>query len=328
MLTSNFYGQSHVKTILSSIEPSVESASKLAGACVKLSIALGCITAIFYSLRIGYFPQGMTLGDGLLFLVVAGCFGAVYAIFLGSMVSLGISIAWLLRPMLQGIFWGVSKILRTNDKQVYQLARFAWWSVPYALIGVIFAVWLAGYDWRAYLNLFLMVVALYVFYSLAVDTGARYKQSRQAVEPDEASTMAPEQSKQPQAVSESPKPADLNRHKHLYFVSIAVVVLLPLLMSNAIGQLLDGAMRLAQIRAEHSILYVKAPYNQMLPQSLEVSTATAPQGFTAYEKVVILFRGVGDAIVVSFKDGDYIRQLDLPNDHVMVERRQHLNEMK
>ena len=88
-----------MRKVISSLESVTDSLLKIAGAALKFSIALGSACVIIYALRIGHFPQGLSLGDGLLFLLAASCFGVVYAMFSGCFLSFGICLSIIIHPI-------------------------------------------------------------------------------------------------------------------------------------------------------------------------------------------------------------------------------------
>ncbi|MNJ78231.1 hypothetical protein D3C77_759200 [compost metagenome] len=80
-------------------------------------------------------------------------------------------------------------------------------------------------------------------------------------------------------------------------------------------------MRLAQVRIEHATIYVKAPYNTLVPDTLLAKEVRILEGYKAYSGVTVLFKGFGNTTVISFEDGDLKRQLDVPNDQIIVEKK-------
>jgi len=113
---------------------------------------------------------------------------------------------------------------------------------------------------------------------------------------------------------------DVSKISLLLYSLIVIIALLPLLVTSVTGKLLEGAMHLAQVRIEQSVLYVKYPYSSLLPETLINSAATA-QDFVAFKDVTILFQGIGSNTVIEFKEGEYFRQLRIPNDSVIVEKK-------
>ena len=303
-----------MKPIISSIDSSIESISKLIRGFIGLCICIGCLIVIFYSIRIGSFPQGVSLGDGLLFLMAAGCFGVIYATFIGCMTSLGV----MLSPVLKLILWCVRKAFRHNKKlescfkklDSYSLAQFSLWSVPFGLLALLIIITFARYNPDIYLNLFLLALLLYFSYSVVLYTGERYWEAVKL-----SLNIRSETPEKPVSLN------DCNEHKFVFLTSIICFVFIPLIFGGVTGQLLDNSMRLVKLRIDSPILYVKMPYSNLLPESLLAKDAAVMSDFIAFEGITVLFRGVGNVTTVIFKDGEYTRQLGIPNDQVIIERK-------
>lgn len=298
-----------MKTVISSLESTIESLLKLTGAALKFSIALGSACVIIYALRIGHFPKGLTLGDGLLFMLAASCFGAVYAMFVVCMLSLGIALSIVVRPIFNLIFKLIQKKINPKKEMTYELAPFHWGSIPFAMFAVVL-IWLFGQrDLMVYWNLPLLSIALYIFYSIAKSAGNQYRQHERLL----TSVIVTAEKDELQSSDKAEK------QKSAYLVSIAVVILTPLIMGGVSGLLMDGAMRMAQVRIEHAVVYVKAPYSALIPDALVTKEGKAPEGYKAYADVTVQFKGFGNTTVIAFKDGALRRQLDIPNDQIIVE---------
>ncbi|MDO4636355.1 MAG: hypothetical protein Q4B13_02245 [Lautropia sp.] len=153
-----------IKNIISSVDPVVDFCLKLASIFVKLSVSLGFIEYLLYSFRIGYFPQGMTIGDGFLFIAISGCFGAFYVVFLSSMVSIGILMSWILRPVLSGVIWCVLKKTNNDKEDIFEFLGFSWLSIPYSFVGLCFSIWLARDELVSYLIILLIIVMLFFLF--------------------------------------------------------------------------------------------------------------------------------------------------------------------
>ncbi len=137
---------------------------------LKLAIFLGGACVVAYSLRIGRFPQGLTIGDSLLLVMAAICFGAVASLFVFSLVSLGI----MLSPMVRFSFWITGKIIpkfaNAIKKSPYMLAPLSWFAAIGALFAVLIIVRLAHRDIMLDWNLPLLSIALYFVYSVSVSS--------------------------------------------------------------------------------------------------------------------------------------------------------------
>lgn len=298
-----------MKTFISSLESTTESLLKLTGAALKLSVGLGSACVIIYALRIGHFPQGLTLGDGLLFMLAASCFGAVCAMFVVCLLSLGIALSVVIRPIFNFLFKYIQKRINPKKEMAYKLAQFHWWSIPFATFAILL-IWLFGKrDMVAYWNLPLLSIALYIFYSIAKSAGDQYRQHEHLL----ASVIVTAEKGELQNYDKAGK------LKSAYLVSIAVVMLTPLIIGGVSSLGVDGAMRMAQVRIEHAAVYVKAPYSALIPDTLIIKEVKAPDGYKAYADVTVQFKGFGNTTVISFKDGALRRQLDVPNDQIIVE---------
>ncbi|ENO90260.1 hypothetical protein C666_02310 [Thauera linaloolentis 47Lol = DSM 12138] len=245
-----------------------------------------------------------------MFLLAAACFGAVYALFVGCLLSLGICLSFIVRPLLRGIFWLWGKITRADVRPGYELAGFNWFALPFALFAVLLVLDLGREDVTLYWGLPLLSVGLYLFYSAARDAGVRFRHGERLL----ASAIAmPEK-------DVFRRSGEVNKYKNVQLMGIAVVALLPLFLSGAFGYLLEGAMRMAQVRIEAPAIYVKAPYATLLPEALASRHPRVPEGYTAYIGTTVLFKGFGNMTVVAFPDANGTRQLAIPNEQIIVER--------
>jgi len=300
-----------VKTVISSLESTAESLLKLIGAALKFSIGLGSACVIIYALRVGHFPQGLTLGDGLLFLLAASCFGIVYAMFVGCMISLGICLSIVTRPLFNFTYEYIKKKTRSSKKIAYELAPFHCGAIPFAVLAILLIWGFGRHDNVAYWNLPLLSVALYILYSVVKASGTQYRGHERllntVIETLEKDSLQ--------------RSGDAGKAKTAYLVCLSSIMLLPLLVGGVSGQLMDGAMRIAQVRIEHATIYVKAPYNALLPDELTIKKTKVPEGYKAYTGVTVQFRGFGNTTVILFSDEDFKRQLDIPNDQIIVEKK-------
>lgn len=299
-----------MKTVISSFESMIESLLKLASAALKFSIALGSACVIIYALRIGHFPQGLTLGDGLLFLLAASCFGIVYAVFVGCLVSLGICLSVITRPVLNFIFKLIKKRKKSAKQPAHALACFHWGATPLAALGILLILGLGQQDTAAYWNLPCLSVFLYLLYSAVKSAGSKYRRHEWLLN---TRIETPEK-------NELINSGEAGKAKNTYLSCISMIMLTPLLMGGVSGQLVDGAMRLAQVRIEAPTIYVKAPYDALIPEVLTAYETKTPENYIAYMGTTVQFRGFGNSTVITFQDGERRRQLVIPNDHIIVEK--------
>lgn len=292
----------------SSLEKNIESVSKVAAAASKFGILVGGVCVITYSLRINHFPQGLSVGDGLLFLMAASCFGMIYVVFIASLVSLGITLSPAIRAVFNVLVWGVNRFRKRKAEPAHTLAPFKFSAVVFAFFSVVIILVLGSQDSTAYWNLPMLSVGLYLFYSVYVSSGNKIKKI-------EAVKNAVLHTDEKENVVQLGDPGQLRR---VQLFSLATILVLPLFIGGVSGQLLDAAMQTAHVRVENPVIYVKEPYSSLLPKALTSKSKNAPKDYTAFDGAVVLFKGFGKTTVVSFSDSTTTRKLEIPNDQIII----------
>lgn len=296
---------------ISSLEKNVESVAKIATTASKFGILIGSVCVITYSLKINHFPQDLSIGDGLLFLMAAACFGVIYIFFTASLVSLGVTLSPAIRLVFSSAVWAMSKFRKHKLEPAHTLAPFEWLAVLFALFSVLIILALGARDSTAYWNLPMLSVCLYLFYSIYLSSGNKIRKIEMVksgrVFTDEKENIA--------------KLGDLEKLRRTQVFSLATISVLPLFVGGVSEQLLDAAMRAANVRLEKPIIYVKEPYSTLLPKSLVSKSLTAPKKYLVFEGVVVLFKGFGKTTVISFPEGNITRKFEIPNDQIIIENR-------
>lgn len=79
-------------------------------------------------------------------------------------------------------------------------------------------------------------------------------------------------------------------------------------------------MKATGIREEKVSLYVKEPYSRLIPKNLSnfKENNLLQNSYCLFYDLTILFQGFGKSTVVSFKQGDEITKLEIPNDHLIA----------
>jgi len=285
--------------------------SKIATAISKFGVLVGSVCVISYSLRISHFPQDLSLGDGLLLLMAAACFGVIYVLFIASLVSLGITMSPAIRVVFKLFVWVVNRFSKRKAEPVHSLAPFEWFAVLLALFSVVFILVLGSQDSTAYWNLPMLSVGLYLIYSVYVSNGNKIKRIEMVYN-------AVLHTEEKENITQLGDPEKLRRGQ---LFCLATIFVLPLVLGGVSGQILDAAMRSANVRIEKAVVYVKEPFSSLLPKSLISKSQNSPKDYTAYDGLVILFKGFGKTTVVSFFDGNGTRKLEIPNDQLIIENR-------
>lgn len=289
------------------IEELIETIMKAAATASTLGIFVGGICVGIYCSTIRYFPQEVSVGDGFLFIMIAACFGIVYGLFVWFLVSLGVFMSPAIRLVFKLILWATNKFRKTELD--FPLAPFEWWSILFAPYSIFF-IWALGInelkDWGVVL---LIVIVIYVGYSFSL---SRKNKIREIEKTMDSSTNTEEE--------KIAKLDELEKLKKRRQISFAFILVAPLFFGlPTAGQLLDGSMRLAHVRIEKSVVYVKEPFSGLLPESLIFENRNHLKGFTAFNGITILFRGLGKTTVIQFKDSNITRKIEIPNDQIIIE---------
>ncbi len=293
----------------SSLEQNLNSLSKIITCALKLGILIGGVCVIVYSLKIGHFPQDISAGDGLLFLMAAACFGVVYVFFVASLVALGISVSPVVRVVFKFSVRGVNLFYRQKKQPVHEFAPFEWTAILFALFSIFIIIVLGSRDTAAYWNLPLLSIGLYFFYSLYLSFGKNIKQieivNNSLVHTTEKENIA--------------QLGNLESLRKRQQFILAIILFIPLAIGGVSGELLDATMRMTHVRIEKSIIYIKEPYSSLIPKLIAATDHSAPKEYTPFDKIVVLFKGFGKITVISFQDGNTIRKLEIPNDQLIIE---------
>jgi hypothetical protein len=293
----------------SSFLNAVEPISKYATLASKFGVLIGALCVFAYSLRIGYFPQDTSIGDGFLILVTGACFGMIYIFLIACLLYLGIFVSPAIHRVFNAIHWLLERIQKKERKVLHGWPPYQWFSVMPAIFA-IFLIYLFGQkDQMAYWQLPSLSFIFYIFYAVYVSCEEKLKHLNKT---DKAAIQIDSLAVQGLA-------GDRNYLKRTQYTCCLVIFFVPVVISGIFGELLDAAMRTANVRLENVTLYVKEPYSSLIPESLKTQTQKIPKDYIAFEKTTVLFKGFGKNTVISFPDQKANRKLEIPNEFLIVE---------
>lgn len=302
------------KNQLDSINSYLDSLSKILNISFKLSMLVGGLCLLTYSVRIGYFPKGVGLGDGLIFLILAACFGFIYIFFLSGLLGFGIWFYPILCAFQNFVLFVRGIINKKKNKQTenkkIKFIRPHIDSFLFGIIGLIFIFILGQSDYRVLLNLVLTSVMLAFFVAGFLELSEGSKEFNKSL-------ISPIENKN--AISEHHARDKIMEIKKGQIVMFLIALLFPLIMSGVSGTLLEGAMKIAGIRKDMTVVYIKPPFSELIPIKLHDATAIDLKNNTkAFKDILILFGGVGKNTVISFKLNDKEQKLIIPNESIFV----------
>jgi len=312
------------------IDRIIEFIPKIATAA-KLFIFIGVAGVFVYLLKIRYFPRDFSLGDGLLVGMVAVCFGVAYTLFVPLLVlteivvSLGVQlVVQLVRalsneireskangttsntsPKTLKLRW--DRIRESTIKLAYRETSFEWLAVWIGLVLLIAIRACSCQDSEAYWNWVLFSVMLYFLCSgwFWCDNRIRKIKTMNSHDKDTGEEKLATQ-------------IQLKKLKKLQMIFLVFFLIIPFFIAGVWERLLNDSMRLAHVRIDNSIVYIKDSYSALFPSSLKLEGSKPLEGFTAFKGVDILFSGVGKATFISFVDGGGTQKLKIPNDYIFI----------
>lgn len=292
---------------INAIRSRADAFSPLASFIVKLGLFFGSASLVTYLMRIDHLPREFSIGDGLLLFVVAASTGVVYALFTVSLVSLGVVIVAPFRNLIAALIGLINRKMGEGLK--LKLARFDWSAAPFAVVAALFVLAASRENKTAIWQLPVIAVVMYFLYSVLIF--AQKERTRLAAE--RSSPLAES------LYSPSTKGPIEVMHERNIGLSILFLAAAPLVAGVATGTLLDGSMRLAQIRVDGATIHVKDPHHALFPPTFSATSVYTPAGFKTFEGVDVLFRGFGTTVVVALPEGDTQRIVEVPSEALLFD---------
>jgi hypothetical protein len=292
---------------IEAMKSKAEAISQAASLIAKLGLFFGSVSLVSYLMRIDHLPREMSIGDGILLLIVAASTGIVYSLFTVSLVSLGVTIVAPFRKLLARFIGILSP--QMGGRLEIKLARFDLSGLPFAGLALLFIFAAAREDATALWQLPLIAVGTYFVYSVLTHA---QREKAKLVSERSSLLVAPTDGASTDSASE-------DRHTRSIALSVLFLAAAPLATGIANGTLLDGSMRLAQIRVENVTMHVKRPHHSLFPASLSAPSVYTPNGFKTFKGVDILFRGFGTTVVVALPEGDEQRLIEIPSESLLIE---------
>ena len=103
---------------------------------------------------------------------------------------------------------------------------------------------------------------------------------------------------------------------------LGVILVVPLLIGGVSEKLLDGAMRLVNVRDDAVVVHLKEPYVKYAAEyGLKGEQSNFGSEYAKFENATILFNGFGKNIVVEALVAERRVSLVIPSDHVYIVHR-------
>lgn len=287
------------------LDKQLDIANKALSLVFKVGLIIGGSVLLGYCWKIGYFPRDVSVGDGLLFFILAIAFGGIYLLFTASLTCLGVT----LRPVWYGIYWVFSYGI-----EMYNMVFGSNKTVPefniitgkaehlfFALFGLLF-VWGFGYfDFKIVGSLIVAVFGCALLWSWHQESDNEILEI---------------ESKENITADDNKKVLLLKKQQKLLAFAIIII---PILFGGVSGKLLDGAMRLSNVKEDKVTVHIKKPYIKYVEEhNIEAKKSSLGKDYGTFENMNILFNGFGKNAVLIQNGIERSVNIIIPNDHLIV----------
>lgn len=290
---------------LESLDKKLDIANKALSLAFKVGIIIGGAVLLLYCWKISYFPRDVSIGDGLLFLMLAIAFGGIYLLFTASLTCLGLTLRPLWLVLQNIVSWSLFRFNKFSNKTIsFEKVNFVTAKKEHfilALFGLLFIWGFGTYDYTVLGSLGLSVFSCALLWSF-------YIQNEEFVN----STELQEQANEEDLI----KSRQLKQNQKIILLSL---ILVPLLIGGVSGKLLDGAMGLSNVRTEKVTVHIKKPYLEYVSTyGLTKLVSSIGKDYGKFEKINILFNGFGKNVVIKSNSATVTSNIVIPNEYIII----------
>ncbi|WP_343681968.1 hypothetical protein [Acinetobacter baylyi] len=292
---------------------------------IKTFIAIGVLCLVAYLLTIQYVPSEISFGDTLVFLLIFASCAVVYAILSMILFFFGIS----LLPMTYLILSVVDKFLpahiRIGEKLPFPKISVITLLSSLYLLYLIHDVLLKFWQMSVYVTITSAFISLfyYAFYlhrQRIKEFNAKFENLKEIIDDPYASDNL--------KLFAQKKIKELDTYIKSsieIIISLALVPLVPMILIGDVGKLfLNYTMQNTGVRMEKATLYIKEPYASLIDLPKTTTKELTQHHMFIIKDITILFQGVGKNTLVSYHANGFEKKLILPNESIIVEKRQNL----
>lgn len=275
-----------MKVRMEEIEKQLDLVPKLIKISLQIGIGVGALIILVYCGGVGYYPSGLTIGDGLLFIAVALSFGFSYSILVLFLFCTAVA----LTP-----FWRIVQIIavhshrlwlkiRGQTRQEEQLAfppltadQFG--IAVIGIVGSIFIIISFFKDIDLFIGLISSIALIALCYLLFNST----------------------------KINESDSEQQKAAKKRVKLAFAVAIYLIPLFVGRFQGSVLDQTMHLIGVRTEVATVQFKKDYKEFVDLTLNLKSKESHQ-------VTVLFNGFGTSSVIELEKKRFV----VPNDQYFL----------
>ncbi|KAF1020140.1 MAG: hypothetical protein GAK29_03719 [Acinetobacter bereziniae] len=286
----------------------LEDFSKYLSLLFKLGTFLGALCFTLYCHNLNYFPTGVSISDSLLFIIFAGSFCLIYGFMIVCLLSLGVCITYILKPLFKFIHKYYKRYkLHKGALEVTDPIEFVkpeMIHVFLALLGVLFIYIMYTSDSDPTVLLSLLATTFFLSIIWAGYHDHRLKPINFTQENNEL-----------------PLAQQHENIKKTKWTLLVIMIIIPLLFGGVSGRVLEAGMRFSNLNIGVSSVLVKPPYDKAIPEKYkDQNPIYAENGFIAFKDIDVKLSGIGQKTVVQFMPltGTKPQTLAIPNDRIIV----------
>jgi hypothetical protein len=277
---------------------------------------LGGLCLLVYTQEIQHFPEGLTLGDGLVFYFISAGFLVTYVFYVAGITALGCLI---MRLPVEGVrrlrqMWRArkkTKPMSSNpDFGAYTDFSPLWDPLVWGLGAAgLFFVWGLSRSQETPLAVYLAAVLVQGGFVVAFLVSKRRQRGY------DSRILSP-------CDSEEGLTARTKSNTSMQRVIVGMIFFFPLLMGPDRLAFVDAGFRFAQLRKDGAVAHVKKPWSEPFRErGFKVERSFLGEDYAQFEKVTVLFHSVGDNVIVELPgtQGAPKKRVPIPTSQIYIE---------
>ena len=257
--------------------------SEWVGLFFKIGTPCGALIILLYCLNIGYFPQGITVGDSAYFLVVSIAYAFLFIIFTISLFSLA--------KMFAHVAYFFTKFINSKSIAKFNKLLSAICSSMTKDVTTIFSLFglLVIYHYiekdgvdAIYTVLTAFIIAFFV--GLLVLNSNKQNTLKSRIE----SFKEVSGGEKKEEVEEK-----LSNLKKQYYMCCVAIFIWPIIFGGLSDEFINGAIRISKLRVNHASVYIDKKYCDIAKENYLDNHVDDSKEFCKFKDMVVLFHGIG-----------------------------------
>ncbi len=276
---------------------------------------IGGLCLLVYANEIGSFPEGLQLGEGLAFYMVAAGFVLVYGFYTLGLVALGsIAARWPYQGFVSALYWYRGKRIKKKKQSSFEHLVPIDFSVMWgaeiwggALLGIAFIGFLVIQGAALWLQIELALMEGALLGMLVVS-----RRRRRFLD----SNLAPIE-----PVSDNGQDRK-QQHTIIQRMLLGMMVIAPLILGSSQSALVNSAFRVAQLRKDNATIQIQKQWaTRLVDRGQTASPSFLGDDYREFVGINVLLRSVGTKVTIELPAHGEKKasSLAVPAEHIVVE---------